>query len=197
MSAFGDWLAGATGSYLLACDPLDGQASFFDDVGERRPGDALLVTTARSAERTPASVRSAVDEIVDATPRNTASATNVGEPSDLTGISMPVSTFLQDATEPTVIVDSVSPLLYYVEDAAVFRFLSVLATHISRSDALGIFAMVPAAHPVETFHTFEQVFEGHIDLEATGGRVRIRSRTEGTKHPAGAAGDVPDGWQSL
>lgn len=197
MSGFEGWIAGATGSYLLTCDPIDGQTSFFGDVVERRGGDALLVTTARSVERVPAPVRSAVDEIVDATPRPAEVGTNVGSPSDLTGISMPVSTFLQDAGDPAVVVDSVSPLLYHAEDVAVFRFISVLSTHVARSDGLGIFAMVPSAHPVETFHTFEQVFDGHIDVDDPGDRVRIRVRTDAIYGPAGVSGDVPDGWQPL
>lgn len=197
MSGFDDWLAGATGSYLLPCEPLDDQVTFFDGVAERRVGDTLLVTTTRSAERFDASARSVADEIVDATPRTAEHATNVGSPADLTGISMPISTFLQDAEDPAVVVDSVSPLLYYAEVAAVFRFLSVLTTHISRSDGLGIYAIVPAAHPVETFATFEQVFDGHLELDGPGDRVRVHRRTDATDGDSGAARDVPDGWHSL
>lgn len=192
-----DWLAAATGSYLLACDPLDGQASFFRSVVERRSGDALLVTTARSAERVSPAVRAAVDEIVDATPRSAAAATNVGSPADLTGISMPVSSFLQDADGQLVVVDSISPLLYYTEDAAVFRFLSVVTAQVASSDGLGIFAMVPDAHRVETFHTFEQVFDGHVDLDATGDRFRVRPRSDPTDGPAVGSVAAPAGWQSL
>lgn len=194
---FDDWLAGATGSYLLACDPLDAQAPFFRAVVARRPGDTLLVATARSAERVPPAVRAAVDETVDATPRTAAAATNVGSPSDLTGISMPVSSFLQDADAPLVLLDSVSPLLYHAEDVAVFRFLSVLAAQIARGDGLGIVTMVPAAHPAATFHTFEQVFDGHLDLDATADRVRIRPRGEGPDGPGDGPVDAPAGWQSF
>lgn len=193
MSAFDDWVSGETGSYLLTCDPLAGTTTFFDAVAERRVGDTLLVTTARSAERLPASARSAAGVVVDATPRTAEAATNVGSPSDLTGISMPVSEFLQRTDDPTVALDSVSPLLYYAEEAAVFRFLSVLATHISRSDGLGIFALPPAAHSAETFHTVEQVFDGRIELDGSGDglRVRIGSDADEGRH------DTPDGWQAL
>lgn len=197
MAGFDDWLAGATGSYLLPCEPLDDLVTFFGGVAERRVGDTLFVTTTRSAERLDASARSTADEIVDATPRTGEHATNVGSPADLTGISMPISTFLQDAEDPAVAVDSVSPLLYHAEEAAVFRFLSVLTTHITRSDGLGIFAIVPAAHRVETFATFQQVFDGHLELDGPDDRVRLHPRADPTEGSSDEARDVPDGWHSL
>ena len=108
---------------------------------------------------------------------------SIASPADLTGVSMPVSEFLRSVEEPTLVVDSVTTLLYYADEAAVFRFLSVLTAHIRRQDGLGLFLMTPTAHEEQAVHTFAQVFDGRIDVE----RDRLRVDAAGTD-------DTPDGW---
>lgn len=194
MSAVDDWFSRATGSYLLTCDPLAGTASFFGAVAERRDGETLLVTTARSGERIPPTALASAAGVVDATPRETAAATNVGSPADLTGISVPVTEFLRRADEPAVAFDSVSPLLYYAEVAAVRRFLVVLAGHVARYDGVGVFALSPAAHGPDAFEACADVFDGQIELEESKleessdiPRARVQIDSEG----------APGGWQAL
>lgn len=189
MTSVDEWVPGATGCYLLTCEPLAGTTSFFADVAELRVGDTLLVTTARSADRVPSAAHSSVASVVDATPMPTERGPSVGSPADLTGISIPVSEFLRRADAPAVTLDSGSPLLYHGEEAAVFRFLSVLTAHIASSDGFGIFAMSPAAHRRETVDTCAEVFDGRIELDGDGERPGNRVLID--------ADDAPDGWQAL
>ena len=179
------WLAGTTGSYIVYAPPLSGTTSFVDEVGSKRDGETLLVGATRGLDRTPRSALESVSSFVDCTPTESEHTASVGSPGDLTGVSMPVSEFLKSAENPVLAVDSVSTLLYYADEAAVFRFLSVLTAHIGRSDGLGLFVMTPTAHDEQTVHTFEQVFDGRVDLEAD--RVRVQAPDDP---------DAPDGWQS-
>ena len=180
-----EWLAGTTGSYIVYAPPLSGMTPFVDEVGRGRDGETLLVAATRGLDRTPRTTLGSVSSFVDCTPTESERTASVGSPGDLTGVSMPVSEFLRAADEPMLAVDSVSTLLYYAEEATVFRFLSVLTAHIGRSDGLGLFVMTPAAHDEQTVHTFEQAFDGRIDLEAD--RLRVQAPDDP---------DAPDGWQS-
>ena len=179
-----EWLAEAVGSYIVYAPPLSGTTSFVDEVGSRRDGETLLVGATRGLDRTPRSALESVSSFVDCTPTESEYAASVGSPGDLTGVSMPVSEFLRAADEPVLAVDSVSTLLYYAEEVTVFRFLSVLTAHIARSDGLGLFVMTPSAHDERTVHTFEQVFDGRIDLESD--RVRVQAPDDS---------EAPEGWQ--
>ena len=180
-----EWLVEAVGSYVVYAPPLSGTTAFVDEVGRLRDGETLLVSATRGLDRTPRSALESVSSFVDCTPTESEYTPSVGSPGDLTGVSMPVSEFLKSADEPVLAVDSVSTLLYYADEAAVFRFLSVLTAHIARSDGHGLFVMTPSAHDEQTVHTFEQVFDGRIDLEAD--RVRVQA----PDNP-----QAPEGWHS-
>ncbi|WP_254840240.1 DUF7504 family protein [Natronomonas marina] len=184
MAEIDEWLAETAGSYVVHAPPLAGTTPFVDGVGGRRAGETLLVAATMGLERTPPSALASVSSVVDCSPTESGSTGTIGSPADLTGVSMPVSEFLKATERPTLAIDSVSTFLYYADDAAVFRFLSVLTAHIRRRDGLGLFVMTPAAHDEQTIHTFAQVFDGRIDLE----RDRVRVETAETS-------DHPDGWQ--
>jgi hypothetical protein len=179
VSSIADWLADGTGSYILYAPPLAGVTTLSDRIAARRSGSSLFVSASYGSDRTPDSATESLSSIVYCTP----TSTDVSSPGDLTGISMPVSEFLKTSTSPAILVDSLTTLLYYAEDASVFRFLSVLTAHIRRNDGLGVFTMTPEAHHEQTVRTFEQLFDGRIELHADGERARVD------------APDAPEGWQ--
>jgi len=162
--------------------PLAGTTRFVDGVGQERPGPTLLVVGTVGMARTPPSALTAVDSVVDCSPTESESTAAISSPGDLTGVSMPVSEFLKETNRPVVAVDSLSTMLQYADQAAVFRFLSVLSAHIRRRDGFGLFVVTPTAHDERTLHTFAQVFDGRIDVER--GRVRAD------------APEAPDGWHA-
>jgi hypothetical protein len=136
--------------------------------------DALLISTARGPDRLdiPADV-----SVVDCTPGDTASAdASVNSPAELTGISMPVSRFLDGATRPVVVIDSLSSLLLYGSEREVFRFLTVLSTQISQVDGLGLSLVDEGAHETQTVRTFAQQFDGQVKLQDAAGGVEARAR---------------------
>ncbi|MEF8806736.1 DUF7504 family protein [Natronomonas sp.] len=184
MASIDDWLADATGSYVLEAPPLAGTPFFLSRAGDQRVGETLFVTATRSAAGLPSEVRSTVTTVIDCAPGEAADAADVGSPADLTGISMPLSEFMKRADSPAIGLDSVSTLLYYTEVAAVFRFLSVLTAHLRQNDGLGLFVLTPEAHDEQTVRTLAQVFDGRIEFDDDGGHVRV------------GAPDAPDGWQA-
>lgn len=169
---------------MVQAPPLSDASLFLGrGTGQRRPTETLFVTATRGERRLPSEVRSSVTEIIDAAPGEAETATDVSSPADLTGISMPLSEFMKRYDAPAVVFDSASTLLFYTEEAAVFRFLSVLTAHLRQNDGLGLFVLTPEAHDEQTARTLAQVFDGRIQFDETGDRVRIDD------------GDAPDGWQ--
>jgi hypothetical protein len=169
VASISEWLAGEAGSHILYSSPMAGVVAFSNAVGAGRDGETLLVSATHGDATTPSDATASLSSVLYCTP----TSDEVSSPGDLTGISMPVSEFLKRSTSPAVFVDSVTTLLHYAEDASVFRFLSVLTAHIRRNDGLGVFAMAPDAHHEQTVRTFEQVFDGRIELHADGERARV------------------------
>lgn len=183
MASIDSWLADATGSYVVEAPPLSGASRFLHRTGKRRPSETLFVAATRGERRLPAEIQASMTEIIDAAPGESDTAADVGSPADLTGISMPLSEFMKRSDTPAVVFDSASTLLLYTEEAAVFRFLSVLTAHLRQNDGLGLFVLTPEAHDEQTVRTLAQVFDGRIRFDEGGDRVRIDDA------------DAPDGWQ--
>lgn len=187
-SRFTDVLADTgEGNLLVSGPPLVGKSAFALDVlttARDRDRDALLVTSTRSAARLLDDFEGVT--VVDCTPAevNHAQVTSVGSPADLTGISMPVSEFLHEATRPVVVLDSVSALLMYAENANAFRFLSVLTTHVANANGLGLFTLNEASHDEETLQPFVQLFDGRVEFREGDDR-EFRAVDVDT---------APDGW---
>lgn len=139
--------------------------------------DALVITTTRSAPRLLDGRVSGDGRlgVIDCTPGESRDVgdktTTVGSPGDLTGISMPVSKFIESVdSRPVVVLDSISSLLMYADKAAVFRFLSVLTTQVRRNDGLGLYTIEEGSHEEQTTRTFAQLFDGQIDVRDAGRR---------------------------
>jgi hypothetical protein len=184
VASIDEWLADATGSYVLQAPALSGAPLFLGRVGKRRAGETLLVTATRSAGRLHPEIRSTMTEVIDCAPGNADTQSDIGSPADLTGISMPLSEFMKRSDSPAVAFDSASTLLYYTEEAAVFRFLSVLTAHLRQNDGLGLFVLTPEAHDEQTVRTLAQVFDGRIEFDGEDDRIRVD------------APGAPEGWQA-
>lgn len=166
--------------------PMGGTSAVVTETLERAAGrgrDTLLISAARG----PARLR-VPDEVsvIDCTPGETPRVdVSVNSPADLTGISMPLSRFLDDADDPVVAVDSITSLLQYTGEKEVFRFLSVLGGQVSAADGLGLFTVNDGAHEEKTVRTFAQLFDG---------QVRVRNAPGGAEARADGVGTFPTGW---
>lgn len=138
---------------LVTGPPMAGKAAYAVEHLPRGT-QRLLVTTTRSAPRLlgEASLDPGVVPAVDCTPGETTarSVTNVSSPGDLTGIDIPVSRFLAAADRPALAFDSLSSLLMYADEVAVFRFLNVLTSRVRDADGTGLYTLDPASHGTAT-----------------------------------------------
>lgn len=170
----------------LVGEPMVGKTEVaLDTLAAAADRDRLLVTTARSAGRIDGDRLDDV-AVVDCTPGDAPEGVReVGSPADLTGISMPVSEFLDGAEAPLIVLDSLSSLLMYNETATVFRFLSVLTTHVGRADGLALFTIEEGCHEEQTVRTFAQLFDG---------RVRVREGPAGPQVQARGVDELSGDW---
>jgi KaiC/GvpD/RAD55 family RecA-like ATPase len=177
---------------LLTGPPMVGKDEFALDVvgvAGRDGRDVVLVTTTRSAprlleDRNPDELGYVIDcTPVDVTEREW--VTSLTSPGDLTGISMPLSDFLADATAPAVVFDSLSTVLMYTGQSAAFRFLSVLTTHVRSADGLGLFTLDSSAHDEQTVRTLAQLFDA---------RVQVRTQQEVTEVKATGIDGLATEW---
>jgi len=167
-----DRLAAASGTNVLVVGrPMSGKQSFGLSVLARAAGsgrDVLLVTGSRRITSLPFDPAEAGRfGVVDCTPSSVEEdgpVVDVGSPGDLTGISMPVSRFLDGARDPVVLLDSVSSLLQYADEEPTFRFLSVLTSNVAGGGGVGLYTFDEGVHPEQTYRTFSQLFEGRVEL---------------------------------
>ena len=170
-------LATVHGSNLLVVGPpMSGKRSFGLSVLAAGAGDGrdvLFVTTARGLTSLPFDPAEAGRfGVVDCTPNSVEESgpvVNVGSPGDLTGISMPVSRFLDGSDDPLVVLDSLSSMLQYAEEESAFRFLSVLTSNVAASGGLGLYTFDKGVHSEQTYRTFAQLFDGQVDIRESEG----------------------------
>ena len=205
-------LATVGGSNLLVVGPpMAGKRSFCLSVlagGARRGRDVLVITASKSVTSLPFDPGDAGRfGVVDCTPRTVdddGPLVNVGSPGDLTGISMPVSRFLDGAEDPVVLLDSVSSVLQYADEESAFRFLSVLTSNVTRDGGVGLYTFDEGVHTEETYRTFAQLFDGRVELRggATAG-FGIGADADDPDDPAGTGATevrvigvagIADGW---
>lgn len=118
----------------------------------------------------------------------------VSSPSDLTGIGIEFSNVTRNASEAGVDrlrvgLDSLSPMLMYVDLQRLFRFLHVFTSQVQSQDWVGFFVVDPESHDQQDVTTLQQLFDGVLELRLTddGDReVRVRGIT-----------DRPTGWAAL
>jgi len=112
---------------------------------------------------------------------------HVSSPGELTGIGMKFSELARDARDAGVSnirvgVDSLSPMLMYVDLQQLFRFLHVFTSQIQAQNWLGLFVLEPDSHDEQAVNTLQQLFDGVLDfrLGEDGTRaVRLRGMGDG------------------
>lgn len=165
-------------SLLVTGGPMADKDAFVDGTVRRvlaSNREAIHVTASRGyaqvADRLPEAAA-----VVDCSPTpapGEPGVRDVGSPSDLTGISMPVSDLLERAGgRPVVTLDSVTTLLMYADESSLFRFLSVLTGQLRRVNGVGLFLLEEGCHDERTVRTYQQLFDGRVELEPE--RVRVR-----------------------
>ncbi|WP_255196378.1 DUF7504 family protein [Halorarius litoreus] len=165
-------------AFLGVGAPMAGKVQFLERLHSRADAaarDTLHIAATRGYARLDDSVtRTAA--IIDCSPasvRTPPRGKSVGSPADLTGIGIPASSFLENAApRPLVTLDSVSTLLAYSGEASVFRFLAVLTAQLRRVNGVGVFLIEDGCHDRQTVSTFQQLFDGRVDIEPS--QVRIR-----------------------
>ena len=100
----------------------------------------------------------------------------VESPTDLTGLSIKASTYLEDHGDADTLVsfDSLTMLLQYVELQRAFRFLHVLAKRVQTVDAVAHYHMDPKAHDDREMATLSSLFDAIARFEGDGWRIRRR-----------------------
>ncbi len=192
-----DRLAAIEAQNLLVAGPsIGGSAALAGGVvaGATRAGrDALVVTTTGSPGRLVPDPDAGTGRVgvVDCTPGDPPSvgdrATTVPSPGDLTGISIPVSSFLEgDDGSSVVVLDSVSALLQYAEPATVMRFLSVITDRVRHHRGLGLVTVEPDMHEDRTLDALRRLFDARVSVPGDDGPARL----------VGVEG-VPDGRHEL
>jgi KaiC/GvpD/RAD55 family RecA-like ATPase len=202
-----DRLAAASGTNLLVVGPpMSGKRSFGLSVLAGAAGngrDVLVVTASKRVTSLPFDPTEAGRfGVVDCTPGHVEEegpVVDVGSPGDLTGISMPVSRFLDGAENPVVLLDSISSILQYADEESAFRFLSVLTSNVAAGGGVGLYTFDEGVHPEQTYRTFAQLFGGRVDLRdggtsASGGDGEFGPATE--IRVSGVAG-IPNEWVAV
>jgi hypothetical protein len=172
-------VASLDGQMLLTLGaPMTGKDRFVERLltrGTAANRDTLHVAATRGYDRL---ARSLPDRtlVVDCSPgpvTTSGRVADVGTPADLTGIGMPISRFVASTgPRPIVTLDSISTLLAYSDASAVFRFLAVLAAQLRQVNGVGVFLLERGAHDQQTVRTFQQLFDGRVDIEPDRARVR-------------------------
>lgn len=193
-------LAALRGTNLFVVGPpMSGKRSFGRSVlGDGAAGgrDVLFVATSRSVGSLPFDPAEAGRfGVVDCTPNSVdedGPVVDVGSPGDLTGMSMPVSRFLDGAEDPVVLLDSVSPILQYADEESAFRFLSVLTSNLADADGVGLYTFDEGVHAERTYRTFAQLFDGRVELRGSGDTGTGDAGT--TEVRLDGVPGAPDGW---
>ena len=173
---------------LLTGPPLAGKRYLAMEtlaVGARNDEGIILVSTRDSAVRFREAFASVAGDdasvaVVDAVTQHIGRSTDAdmtkytSSPRDLSEIGIKFSEFIQSLytdqqrEHNRVLVDSLSTLLLYSNLQTVFRFLHVFTSRVESVDGLGLYTVESTAHDAETLSTLDQLFDGTIDVDASG-----------------------------
>ena len=94
--------------------------------------------------------------------------------SDLTGLGIELSEFLERAHEtdaaarPRLCFDSLTALLQYADLKRVFRFLHVVTGRVKSANGVGHYHLDPDAHDEQTLATIKGLFDAVVEVDETG-----------------------------
>lgn len=93
----------------------------------------------------------------------------VSAPHDLEGIVSQARNFLESHDgKLRITVDSVTELIYYADENAVYEAMGELLALLEEYDAVGLFHLSEEVHDEETTRKYVDLFDGTIDLEVDG-----------------------------
>ncbi|WP_122090744.1 DUF7090 family protein [Halalkalicoccus subterraneus] len=93
----------------------------------------------------------------------------VSAPHDIEGILSQARDFLESHDgKLRITVDSVTELIYYAEEDAVYDAMGELLALLEEYDAVGLFHLSKEVHDEETAQKYVELFDGTIDLDADG-----------------------------
>jgi KaiC/GvpD/RAD55 family RecA-like ATPase len=153
--------------------------------GSNQGEGSVIITTRDSADRVIADYRSLLADpdsahlgIVDCvtqhqgrSPSDTDIVKYASSPTDMTGIGIKFSDFLEEfytergVRQNRIVLDSISTLLMYSDLQTVFRFMHVLTSRIEDANAIGIFVIESTAHDDEAMNTLKQLFDGLVTFD--------------------------------
>jgi len=96
-------------------------------------------------------------------------------PVDLTGIGVKISQFFEEflmkksMQRTRLCINSLSTIIMYSNIRTVFRFLHVFTGRVKAANALGIYVVESEMHDPQTIATLKQLFDGMIEIKASGG----------------------------
>ncbi|QIB72923.1 hypothetical protein GL213_00310 [Halogeometricum borinquense] len=129
------------------------------------PADAAVITTP--------------DSFVDDKPDGLVVET-VGNPSDVTGIGMQATKYLnsweEDDATVVVALDSLTLMLQYVSLETLYRFLHVLTRRLDVLGATGLFFLDPSAQDQKTVNTLKTLFHGVLSYEEQADDWQLRTQ---------------------
>ncbi|MFB6092345.1 MAG: hypothetical protein ABEK02_04965 [Haloquadratum sp.] len=133
-------------------------AAWYDDwceVLETRPAAAAVITTSELGD----------DDVGD----RDLDVETVATPSNLTGVGVKSTPYLNEWSDPTVAVESLTTLLQYTGPQTVYRFLHALTTRLQSAGARGQFYLDPNTVDAQTVELLKTLFDGVIEYEGSAG----------------------------
>lgn len=102
-------------------------------------------------------------------------------PMDLTGIGVKISQFFEDffmkknIQKTQLHINSLSTILMYSNTQTVFRFMHVFTGRIKTAGGLGIYIVENCVHDERMIATFNQLFDGIIEIKSENDKNFIRT----------------------
>ncbi|MFA1609555.1 DUF7504 family protein [Halobellus rubicundus] len=131
--------------------PPSGWYDEWAEVVDGGPANAALITTPDLAD---------ADD-----PAEALSVETVASPSNLTGVGVKFTPYLNEWNDPVVTVESLTVLLQYADPQIVYRFLHVLTSRLRAADACGQFFFDSTAQDDQTVELLKTLFDAVLEYE--------------------------------
>ena len=144
----------STGVELLGVSFSQPPAVWYDEWAESlgtTPDAAAVITTPELAGATPE------DRDID--------VETVASPSNLTGIGVKSTPYLDQWDDALTVVESLTVPLRYTDTQSVYKFLHVLTTRLHGTGAAGQFYLDPAVEDERTVELFKTLFDAIVECE--------------------------------
>ncbi|MFB6156223.1 MAG: hypothetical protein ABEJ34_00065 [Haloferacaceae archaeon] len=155
----GELLGGSDAIGLIVVtlvQPPETRLSVRADALDGLPDETVVVTLDGVADISPDAVPDDVD------------VRTVADPGNLTrlGVALTEALAAVEGTRPVLCFHSLSVLLQYAGPDRVYRFLSVLKTHLDAAGATAHFHLDPSTHDDRTVEAFRTLFDDVVTVDA-------------------------------